>query len=296
MLTAEWTHRIPLLQRTSPADMASNLLVSALDELDTRTDTHLSVVDFCSGGGGPTPTIEQLVNAKRKASARPPIPFVLSDIHPHLDEWIKACSHSANLSFVPQPVDATNPPPAVISQSSPPATGRESPFHSDTRVFRLYCLAFHHFNDIMARKVLRSTMETSDGFAIIELQDRRLSSLILMMADFFLIFVVSLLWFWKDPLMLLLTYVIPIMPFIMSFDGAVSSLRTRTFQEVLALMDHEESGSTAKIGAVTVEMEDDGVAIEVARRGEWVFKSGRQMHTWPIGYMNWIVGYRKPER
>lgn len=272
--------------------MAASLLVQTLNDVDTRTDSKLSVVDFCSGGGGPTPTIEKLVNTKRKTLSQPPIPFVLSDIHPHLDSWIKACSQSANLSFIPQSVDATDPPAAVISRSSA-AERPASPFRSDTRVFRLYCLAFHHFNDELATKVLKSTMETSDGFAIIELQDRHLSSLILMMLDFFLVFLASILWFWRDPLMLLLTYVIPIMPFIMSFDGAVSSLRTRTFEEVLALMDSEGDG---KGGEVAVEMDGDGREIQVGKRGEWVFKSGREMHTWPLGYMNWIVGYKKPER
>jgi hypothetical protein len=281
--------------------MAASLLVRTLDELSTsQTSTSkLSLVDFCSGGGGPTPTIETLVNSQRTAKGEDPIPFVLTDIHPHLDSWIRACSQSDNLSFIPQPVDATDPPVAVISQSSPAASSAEggSAFHSDTRVFRLYCLAFHHFSDALARNVLRSTMESSDGFAIVELQDRYLFSLILMLLDFWLVFVVSVLWFWWDPVMLLCTYVVPVMPFIMVFDGLVSCLRTRTFEEVLELMDNDEEARKTKKGSdVRVEIDSNGKAIQVVRKGEWVFRSGREMHTWPLGYMNWIVGVKKPER
>ena len=181
------------------------------------------------------------------------------------------------------------------SQSSSTANS-SSPYRSDTQVYRLYCLAFHHFNDPLARKVLRSSMESSDGFAIVELQDRHLSSLILMLLDFILIFVVTLPWFWRDPIQLLFTYVIPIMPFIMSFDGLVSCLRTRTFREVLALIDTAVSGSArAKANRISTEMDEDGRVIQVAKRQDWVLKGGRQMHTWPFGHMNWIIGYKSPE-
>ena len=250
-------------------------------------DTHHSV--------GPTPKIEKLVNARRQEQSKLPIPFVLTDIHPHLDSWIKLSSESANLSFIPQPVDATNPPTAVKSKSSPSANS-SSPYRSDTRVYRLYCLAFHHFSNRLARKVLQSSIESSDGFAIVELQDRHLSSLILMLLDFILIFVVTLPWFWRDPIQLLFTYVIPIMPFIMSFDGLVSCLRTRTFQEVLALIDTEVSGSVGvEASRISKEIDEDGRIIQIAKRQDWVFKCGREMHTWPFGNMNWIIGYKSPE-
>lgn len=282
--------------------MAASLLARTLDDLPTppNSNSKLSVVDFCSGGGGPTPTIERLVNEKRKSNGEEPIPFVLSDIHPNLDSWNRACSQSDNLSFIPQPVDATDPPVAVISQCSPAANNPDTAaneFRSDTRVFRLYNLAFHHFPDALARKVLRSTMESSDGFAIVELQDRRLASLILMVLDLFLVFIVSVLWFWWDPLMLVFTYIVPLMPFVMGFDGMVSSLRTRTFDEVLALMDDDDGdGTKTNASGISLETDGEGDAMQVARRGDWVFRSGREMHTWPLGYMNWIVGVKKPQR
>lgn len=52
MLAAEWTHRLPIIQQSSPADMAADLIVKALDEIRDVEGSKLTVVDFCSGGGG----------------------------------------------------------------------------------------------------------------------------------------------------------------------------------------------------------------------------------------------------
>lgn len=51
------------------------------------------------------------------------------------------------------------------------------------------------------------------------------------------------------------------------FDGYVSSLRTRSPEEVVALM--RECG---------------------AESDEWKLESGHEMHTNPMGYMTWVIG------
>jgi hypothetical protein len=230
------------------------------------------------------------VNEKRLELGQHPIPFLLTDIRPHLDAWLQACAKSENLSFIPQPVDATGPPIAVTSATSS-AHGREnSRFSSDTRVFRLYCLSFHHFPDDLARKVLKSTLETADGFAIIELQDRYLSSLLLICAFFPLQFLTTLFWFWRDPLQLIFTYVIPVIPCIVTFDGWVSCLRTRSFEEIMALVAKDDGAS-----GISSTIDEEGRNFQQAKRKDWVFKAMHQVHTWPLGYMNWVVGYKKSD-
>lgn len=178
MLTAQWSYRVPILQQRAPAELAAQLIEDALDKLETALPKYetITVVDFCSGGGGPTPTIEKLVNWRRSRRGLKPIDFLMSDLHPHLDDWIESSQYSGHLSFIPQPVDASDPPMAAISDRCRPSEG----FSQDSRIFRLYCLSFHHFDDDLAMKVLSSTMDTADGFAIVELQDRRIFSLILM--------------------------------------------------------------------------------------------------------------------
>ena len=279
ILTAAWIYKVPLLQKISPAELAAAVILRTLEEIEDLETSKISVIDFCSGAGGPIPTIERIVNDQRRAKRKKPIPFVMSDLYPSLDAWMEVCSHSkGSLSFIPRSVDATDPPVSATSTST--ATSRTAEgYRSDTRVIRLFCLSFHHFNNAMAKKVLESSMQTADAFAIIELQDRYLSSFALMLGHLPLIFAISIFRYWRDVLMLLLVYIIPIVPAINTFDGLVSSMRTRSFREVMNL-----------IGAQILERTKDE---KQAIKDDWIFKSRYEMHSWPVGYMNWIVGYRQ---
>jgi len=129
--------------------------------------------------------------------------------------------------------------------------------------------------------VLKSTLETSDAFAIIELQDRRIGSLLLMLLEFWLVFLISALWFWHDSLHLMLTYAVPVLPFVHSFDGFVSCLRTRTFEETLHLVDDVQS--------IMPVSEAKGNRM---RTKDWEFGHATAMHTWPLGYMHITFGKR----
>lgn len=74
---------------------------------------------------------------------------------------------------------------------------------------------------------------------------------------------------------LIFTYLIPILPFVLVFDGWMSSLRTRTPEEVEALL--------RSCGA-------EGGEEELRR---WEVRSGREMFFWPTGNLNWIICERK---
>lgn len=76
-------------------------------------------------------------------------------------------------------------------------------------------------------------------------------------------------YFWRSPGHLFFTYIIPIIPFVLVFDGYISSLRTRSAEEVQALM--KECGASC-----------DG----------WTVRSGHEQHTWPTGYLTWIVAIK----
>lgn len=60
MLTFAWTHRVWPLQHTSPAVLAGRVLESVLRRIGDE-GKPVAVVDFCSGAGGPIPTIERVV-------------------------------------------------------------------------------------------------------------------------------------------------------------------------------------------------------------------------------------------
>ena len=80
---------------------------------------------------------------------------------------------------------------------------------------------------------------------------------------------------WGEPLALLFTYVLPILPVVLVFDGWMSCLRTRTVDEVRELL--------RTCGA-------EGGQEEIAK---WEVKSGSETFMWPVGRVNWIIGLKK---
>jgi hypothetical protein len=171
-LTLCWTFRVPLLQKASPAQLVASTLYKTLND----HVTSYTYVDFCAGAGGPTPFIEKDLNAQlvsrmpsspfitsantKGLAPRSPriapepagaVKFVLTDLHPHIPDWTEASKRSENLSFVSEPVDAANAPANL--------NGKDG-----KRIFRLYNLAFHHFEDKLGMAILKNTIETADGF------------------------------------------------------------------------------------------------------------------------------------
>jgi hypothetical protein len=174
-LTLAWTFYLPPLQKSSPANLVSTLLSRLLG----TSISEYTFVDFCAGAGGPTPFIERELNRqlKDKANTTPErsngitgitgitngVKFVLTDLHPHIEAWTEAASRSENLAFVADGVDAANAPTNLLQN----ATRAGEPVEAGTegrKVFRLYNLAFHHFNDDLGGRILENTLDTADGF------------------------------------------------------------------------------------------------------------------------------------
>lgn len=293
-LTLSWTFRVPLLQKASPAQLVASTLYGTLN----AQVTSYTYVDFCAGAGGPTPFIEKDLNAQldsripssphptstntKGLTPRSPrilaeptggVKFVLTDLHPHIPDWTEASKRSENLSFVSEPVDAANAPASL--------NGKDG-----KKIFRLYNLAFHHFDDKLGMDILKNTLETADGFGhdllchfpprvlmfyrIFELQERTISSLITILGLGILMLLITPFYFWRSPGHLFFTYIIPIIPFVLVFDGIISSLRTRSSEEVQALM--KECGASCD---------------------SWTVMSGHEQHTWPTGYMTWVIGLKR---
>lgn len=167
-----WIFKVPVLQKASPAQLVTTMLRRVLS--DRVTD--YTYVDFCAGAGGPTPTIEKDLNAQISASSSDAsssatanglsprvtrsakqtsngnggVKFIMTDIHPHIPDWTQLAKESENLSFISESVDAANAP-AVLTQAG-------------GKIFRLYNLAFHHFDEQLASDILKNTLETSSGF------------------------------------------------------------------------------------------------------------------------------------
>ncbi|PKS05050.1 hypothetical protein jhhlp_008417 [Lomentospora prolificans] len=225
-------------------------------------------IDFCAGGGGPTPEIERIVNDGLKRRGIDEAAFVMTDLHPNVESWRRCCIGRRTLAFEPESVDARDGGDVVRRWAGKGRRGSE-----EGRVCRLFNLAFHHFDDGLAGDILRDTVETSHAFAIFELQDRHFSSflptLLLLPATFLLAPLYAIKH--RSLSALFFTYIIPIIPFVLVFDGWMSGLRTRTPEEVEAML-RKHGGPEAD---------------------KWKVKSGRERHLWPCGYVNWMVCYKE---
>ena len=172
------------------------------------------VVDLCSGGGGPW-----LSKRWRLALAEhPPLSAVLSDKFPSPALALRLGSDPL-VTCVDFPVDAARVPEFL-------------------RGFRTIFSSFHHFPDPVALEVMRDAVRWGDGFAMAEVTSRTLRAFVIM-------FLMPVFCWVLTPRMrpfrwsrLVLTYLIPVIPLVVFWDGIISCLRTRTPEELLSLARH----------------------------------------------------------
>lgn len=185
------------------------LLADAL----TRTGAR-RVVDLCSGGGGPW---RRLSAALRESGA--PRPVVLTDRYPNAGaaRAVTGGDPSFDVTLHPAPVDATDVP-------------------SSLEGFRTMFSAFHHFRPHHARAVLADAVADGVPIAIFERTKRNVTCFLLMLLTplFVLLGMPAVRPFRLTNL--LFTYLIPLVPVVVLWDGIVSTLRTYSVEELRALV------------------------------------------------------------
>ncbi len=187
MLTHFWTLHLPIIQSSSPASLAAEIVLSTIDSIESqqahfshqqqispkpRERRRIAIIDLCSGGGGPIPAIARAVNASRKKHDAEPIDFILSDLHPHVEAWKVHSAEDPHVGYVPVSLDATSPAEEKIKGALKALRKRrreleeeddDDDYDEETMVLRMFCLAFHHFDDPLAKKILVDAMTNADG-------------------------------------------------------------------------------------------------------------------------------------
>jgi hypothetical protein len=107
---AQWTHRIPIIQRKTPIHLAALRILKLTDNIhaDDQQSTWIAV-EMLSGANSPIHQLESMVNAIRIRHGKRPIQFLLTDIHPQIDAWERSSAPANHLSYVPTPVDPSDP-------------------------------------------------------------------------------------------------------------------------------------------------------------------------------------------
>lgn len=182
------------------------------DGLRSTGDTKL--VDLCSGGGGPLPTLQRMLREREGLE----VSATLTDLYPNAHQLeVLASQSDGTITRSHQPVDATNVPASLEG-------------------FRIISNGFHHFPPEAARGILADAVAKGQGIAVLEVVERSaggifgtvMGALIGSIATPFLRpFRVS---------RVLFGWVIPLIPFTILFDGIVSCLRVYSVEELETLV------------------------------------------------------------
>ncbi len=180
------------------------LLQRVLDYTRSR-----SIVDLCSGGGGPWLDLSRKLQPDAHG-----FHILLTDKYPNLMGFQNVRAASKNhVAFYPDSVDAMKVP-------------------GELQGFRTMFTSFHHFPPEEARAILQNAVDARQGIGIFEITRRAPSTVALMFPWAFMLFLFAP---WIRPFRwsrLLFTYVIPIIPLVLLLDGGVSCLRTYRPEEL----------------------------------------------------------------
>lgn len=163
------------------------------------------IVDLCSGGGGPI----AIVNDELKKTGVAPH-IVMTDLFPNRS------AGGGEIEYWTEPVDARVVPPRL--------TGMRTMFAS-----------FHHFEPQDAARILRSAYDRRCAIAVFEVTARTPAGIL---GAILIPFGVLLMTPGIRPLtvfQVVFTYLIPILPVMIFWDGLVSQLRTYSPQEMKAM-------------------------------------------------------------
>jgi len=167
------------------------------------------IIDLCSGGAGPIPS----VLAALPDLGDPPVTATLTDLYPNHEAFVRVAKENPAISAIHESVDATDFPEKLSG-------------------VRTLFSGLHHFRPEQAKSILRSAAEARQPIGVFEVVARHP---VAMFAMFFVpilvLFTVPLLrpfrWGWIP-----LTYLVPVIPLFILWDGLVSCLRCYTQDEL----------------------------------------------------------------
>jgi len=168
-----------------------------------------TVIDIASGGGGGLVKI-----AEHLKNSIPHLKIILSDFYPNVAAFKRTKTKLPGVfDYIDYPVNAMDVPPQLQG-------------------FRTQFLSFHHFRLKDAKAILQNAIDNKQAIGIFEAQQRNLKNLV---QRLFSPIAVLLMTPFIKPFKfdrILFTYLIPIIPMFVLWDGVISVLRTYTVTEL----------------------------------------------------------------
>src|ERR1700722_9141938 len=189
-------------------------IVKRLDNALEATDT-VRLVDLCSGGGGPWSWLHGQLERGNSGALN----IQLTDKFPNAAARERGTLRShQEIAYSAESVDATSVPDSFDG-------------------FRTMFASFHHFEPREAAAIIQNAVNRREGIGIFEPPSRRAFSILLtftfpLLAVLLVPFIRPFRWsrlFW--------TYLIPVIPFVLWFDGVLSCLRACSPQELSTMVD-----------------------------------------------------------
>lgn len=177
------------------------------------SNTH-QIIDLASGGGGGLIWLNEELQKEI-----PELKITLTDYFPNKSAFEYTKQQASNFDYTLDKVDARNVP-------------------ENLKGFRTQFLSLHHFKPNDAKQILQNAVDSKNSIAIFEAQERSIPSIVAML---FSPISVLLTTPFIRPFRfgrILFTYLIPIVPIVVLWDGVVSSLRTYSVKEMTDLVNN----------------------------------------------------------
>lgn len=191
-----------------------------LMEKSIKNTKAKKIVDLASGSG--EPCYHTLLSLKEKGVKD--LTIVLSDLFPNIESFKKISEKDKKVSYEEKPTDAMK---------------------CNLDGFRTFFASFHHFNEKQATKIIKDAVDKKEGIGIFELTYKGLWNIL------FLIGLGPLWIFLITPVVkpltlgrIIFTYLIPIIPLALCWDGFVSVLRTYSEKEMKNIIKKADPDNT----------------------------------------------------
>lgn len=197
-----------LTNKTKLFKPVAHLLENAIEKSEGN-----QIIDLGSGGGGGLLWLSSELQKKN-----PSLKITLTDFYPNISAFEYTKQQGENFNYLDYPVDAKNIPKKL-------------------KGLRTQFLSLHHFKANDAKKILQNAVDSKQNIAIFEGQERSFTSVIAM---FFSPITVLLMTPFIKPFKLgriIFTYIIPLVPIFVWWDGIISSLRTYSVKEMKDLVN-----------------------------------------------------------
>jgi hypothetical protein len=168
------------------------------------------IVDLCSGSGGPAQDIQKYLDVHKKN-----ISVVLTD------QYLPS---SARRAFLEKQKIAYHP--ASVDARAVP---------KELKGFRTMFTALHHFRKDEVAALIVSAMQDSQGFAAFEITERSLRGLLVIFSTPLIVLAITPFIRPLKVSRLFFTYVIPVLPLLITWDGLASMFKSYSTQELIEL-------------------------------------------------------------